>query len=104
MKNTSNEYKNVDKGIIYKVYMDGSSVLVSHAEIGDIIGDEQWLAGELKCLSNMASNRIVKLSWGAKKKELLHDFLTTHALPVGENLPLMVNIGNIKLKYCTLMK
>jgi hypothetical protein len=37
-------------------------MLVSHMEIGDIIGDKQWLAGELKCLSNMASNRIVKLS------------------------------------------
>ncbi len=56
LKNTSNKYKNVDEGIIYKVYMDGSSMLVSHAEIDDIIGEKQWLAGELKCLSNMASN------------------------------------------------
>ena len=56
LKNKSNEYKNVDEGIIYEVYMDGSSMLVSHPEIGDIIGDEQWLTGELKCLLNMASN------------------------------------------------
>ncbi len=28
----------------------------------------------------------MKLSWGAKKKELLQEFSTTHALPVGEDL------------------
>ncbi len=92
LKNTSNEYKNVDEGIIYEVYMDGLSMLVSHAEIVDIIGDKQWLAGELKCLSKMASNQIVKLSWGAKKKGLLHDFSTTHALPVGEDLHVRSNV------------
>jgi hypothetical protein len=70
LKNTSNEYKNVDEGIIYKVYMDGSSMLVSHAEIGDIIGDEQWLAGELKCISNMASNQIVNYH-GVQKKGII---------------------------------
>ncbi len=74
LKNTSNEYKNIDEGNIYEVYMDGSSMLVSHAEINDIIGDKQWLAGELKCLSNMASNRIVKLSWGAKKRNYCMTF------------------------------
>ncbi len=92
LKNKSNGYKKVDKGIIYEAYMDGLSMLVSHAEIGDIIEDKQWLTGELKCLSNMASNQIVKLSWGAKKKELLQEFLTTHALPVGEDLHVGSNV------------
>jgi hypothetical protein len=34
----------------------------------------------------------VKLSWGEKKKELLQIFLTTHALPVGEDLLVWSNI------------
>jgi hypothetical protein len=34
----------------------------------------------------------VKLSWGAKKKELLHDFLTIHAFPDGEDLHVGSNV------------
>ncbi len=34
-----------------------------------IIGDEEWLHGEVNCLCNIASSQIISLSWGAKKKE-----------------------------------
>ena len=34
----------------------------------DIIGDEEWMKGEMNCICNIASNRKVTLTWGAKKK------------------------------------
>jgi hypothetical protein len=34
----------------------------------DVIGEEGWMKGELNCICNIASSRIVTLSWGAKKK------------------------------------
>ena len=37
-----------------------------------IVGDEEWLKGEIKTLSNTGSNRIVALTWGCKKKESLN--------------------------------
>ncbi len=37
-----------------------------------MIGDEEWLQGEVKCLCNIASSWIISLYWGAKKKESTH--------------------------------
>jgi hypothetical protein len=45
---------------------------VNFGQINDIIGDEEWLQGELNCLCNIASSRSISLSWGAKKKEFTH--------------------------------
>ncbi len=42
---------------------------MNFGQINDIIGDEEWLKGEGNCLCNIASSRIISLSWGAKKKE-----------------------------------
>jgi hypothetical protein len=42
---------------------------VNFGQINDVIGDEEWLQGEGNCLCNIASSRIISLSWGAKKKE-----------------------------------
>ncbi len=41
---------------------------VTSAQIMDIIGDEEWMKGEMNCICNIASNRKVTLTWGAKKK------------------------------------
>ncbi len=42
---------------------------MSFGQINDIIGDEEWLQGEGDCLCNIASSRIISLSFGAKNKE-----------------------------------
>ena len=34
----------------------------------DIIGEEEWMKGELNCICNIASGRKVSLTWGLKKK------------------------------------
>jgi hypothetical protein len=38
-------------------------------QIRDIVGDEEWLNGEITTVSNIGSNCIVALTWGSKKKE-----------------------------------
>jgi len=47
----------------------GENYFVNVAQIHYIIGDEVWFNGETKCLCNIASDRLISLSWGAKKKE-----------------------------------
>ncbi len=42
---------------------------VNFGQINDIIGDEEWLQGEVNCFGNIASSRIISLSWRAKKKK-----------------------------------
>jgi hypothetical protein len=42
---------------------------VNFCQINDIIGDEEWLQGEVNCMCNIASSQIISFSWGAKKKE-----------------------------------
>ncbi len=34
----------------------------------EIIGEEEWMKGEFNCICNIASGRIVTLTWGSKKK------------------------------------
>ena len=59
-----------EHGYIFKVYTTkGDNYFVNLAQIHDIIGDEPWFNGETKCLCNIASNRLISLSWGSKKKE-----------------------------------
>jgi len=56
---------------IYQVTLDNvsqSRFYVNYAQILDVIGEEGWMKGELNCICNIASSRIVTLSWGAKKK------------------------------------
>ncbi len=66
----SREYEDDHEKYIFQIYTTkGDSYFVNLAQIHDIIGDETWFNGETKCLSNIASNRMISLSWGAKKKE-----------------------------------
>ncbi len=38
------------------------------SQISDIIGDEEWMKGDMNTIYNIASQRKVSLTWGAKKK------------------------------------
>ncbi len=42
---------------------------MNFGQINDVIGEEEWLQGEVNCLCNIASSQIISLFWGAKKKE-----------------------------------
>ncbi len=69
----SREYEDEHEKYIFKIYTTkGDNYFVNLAQIPDIIGDELWFSGETKCLCNIASNRMISLSWGAKKKESSH--------------------------------
>jgi hypothetical protein len=62
---------NNDKDHIYQVTMDNdaqSIVYVNLELIMNIIGEEEWMKGELNCICNIASGRKVSLTWGSKKK------------------------------------
>ena len=66
----SNLFNN-DKDHIYQVTMDNdakSTFCVNSVEIMDILGEEEWMKGELNCICYIASGRKVSLTWGPKKK------------------------------------
>jgi len=66
----SREYEDDNKKYIFKIYTTkGDNYFVNLAQIHDIIGDELWFNGETKHLCNIASNRMISLSWGGKRKE-----------------------------------
>ena len=68
----SREYEN-EIWFLYEVFTTkGDKFYVNYMQIHDIVGDEEWLNGEIKTLSNIGSNRIVSLTWGCKKKESLN--------------------------------
>jgi hypothetical protein len=49
--------------------VNNTKFYVNFGQISGIIGEEEWLHGEVNCLCNIASSQIISLSWGAKKKE-----------------------------------
>ncbi len=56
--------------VIYDIVQTNSHIFfVKYSQISDIIGEEEWVNGEMNTLSNIGSHRIVNLSFGAKKKE-----------------------------------
>ncbi len=62
---------NYNKDHIYQVTMDNdaqSTFYVNSDLIMEIIGGEEWMKGEFICICNIASGRIVTLTWGSKKK------------------------------------
>jgi hypothetical protein len=58
-----------DKVIYDIVQTNGHKFSVKYSQISDIIGEEEWVDGEMNTLSNIGSHQIVNLSFGAKKKE-----------------------------------
>ncbi len=66
----SREYEIEDDCHIYEIFLEKDIThYVKFGQINDIIRDEEWLQGEVNCLSNIASYQLISLSWGAKKKE-----------------------------------
>jgi hypothetical protein len=54
---------------VYQINMGKSMCYVSSSQINEIIGKELWVDGEWHSLSNLATGRLVTLSYGAKKKD-----------------------------------
>ncbi len=67
-KKTTN-LPNQDKVIYDIVQTNDHKFSVKYSQISDIIGEEEWVDGEMNTLSNIGSHQIVNLSFGAKKKE-----------------------------------
>ena len=63
--------RNSNEDVIYEAVTDtnDSSYLVNLDQVYDIIGEEDWIHGEVNCLASLASSCTITLSWGAKKKE-----------------------------------
>ena len=57
-----------NKRYIYEIYRQKKRVYVNYDQISDIIGDEPWLKSEVHCLCNLASERTIMLTLGAKRK------------------------------------
>ncbi len=55
-----------DKVIYDIVQTNGHKFSVKYSQISDIIGEEEWVDGEMNTLSNIGSHQIVNLSFGAK--------------------------------------
>ena len=58
----------IKRRFIYEIYMERSNFYVYYGQISDIIGEEPWIRSEVNCLCNVASERKVLLTLGAKKK------------------------------------
>ncbi len=71
IRNQTMIFKNSNENVMYEAVTDtnDSSYLVTHDQIYDIVGEEDWIHGESNCLVNLASGQMITLSWGAKKKE-----------------------------------
>ena len=69
----SREYETEDDCHMYEIFLEKDIThYVNFGHVNDVKGDEEWLQGEVNCLCNIASSRIISLSWGAKKKESTH--------------------------------
>ncbi len=67
------EFLDWDK-VIYDIKQgNGHKFSAKYSQISDIIGDKEWVTGEMNTLSNIGSHRIVNLSYGAKQKEKKND-------------------------------
>jgi hypothetical protein len=107
-------FRNSNEDVIYEVVINtnGSSFLVNLDQVYDIVGEEDWIHGKVKCLSNLASSQIITLSWGATKKESIHQrsILSDEGLQVGNHVvvenhgkhwPHKAEIGDINMKNNT---
>jgi hypothetical protein len=65
-----------------------SSYFVNLDQVYDIVGEEDWIHGEVNCLASLVSSRTITLSWGAKKKESTkqRSVLPDESLQVGDHV------------------
>jgi hypothetical protein len=63
------KFRNSNEDVIYEVdiNINRSSFIVNLGQVYDIVGEEDWIHGEVNCLSNLALSQTITLSWGAKK-------------------------------------
>ncbi len=53
----SREYESNDDCHIYEIFLENNTThYVNFGQINDIIGEEEWLQGEVNCLCNIASS------------------------------------------------
>jgi hypothetical protein len=82
--------RNSNENVIYEVVTDtnGSSYLVNLDQVYDIVGEDDWIHGEVNCFANLASSQPITLSWGAKKKESTkqRSVLPDESLQVGNHV------------------
>jgi hypothetical protein len=64
-------------------------------QVNDIVGEDDWIHGEVNCLANLASSQMTTLNWGAKKKESRKQIseLSDEGLQVGDHV-VVENHGN----------
>ncbi len=67
-KKTTN-FLDWDKVIYDIVQTNSHKFSVKYSQRSNIIGEEEWVDGEMNTLSNIGSHQIVNLSFGAKQKE-----------------------------------
>jgi hypothetical protein len=95
--NQTMTFQNSDENVMYEAVTDtnDSSNLVTLDQIYDIVGEEDCIHGESNCLVNLASGRIITLSWGAKEKECKEQrrVLSDEGLQVGDH-DFVENHGN----------
>ncbi len=95
--NSAITLRNSNKNVIYEAITDtnDSSYLVNLDQVYDIVGEEDWIHGEVNCLANLASSRTITLSWGAKKKESTKQRIVfpDESLQVGDHV-VVENHGN----------
>jgi hypothetical protein len=61
----SQVYENENDRFLYEVFTTkGDKFYVNYTQIYAIVGDEEWLNGEIKTVSKIGSNRIGSLTWG----------------------------------------
>ncbi len=108
--NQTKTFQNSNENVIYEAVTDTniSSYLVTLDQIYDIVGEEDWIHDESNCLVNLASSRMITLSWRAKKKEHKEQrrILSNKGLQVGDYVfvenhgnqwPHKAQIGNIDM-------
>jgi hypothetical protein len=81
---TESNLVNKDNDHTYQATMDNDAktiFYVNYAQMMNIIGEEEWMKGELNCICNIASGRKVSLTWGAKTKSKIRSQLS-----IGDNI------------------
>jgi hypothetical protein len=79
-----------NEDVIYEAVTDTNdpSYLDNLDQVYDVVGEEDWIHGEVNCLANLASSWTITLSWEAKKKESTkqRSIISDEGLQVGNHV------------------
>jgi hypothetical protein len=114
VENCTITLRKFNEDVMYEAVTDtnGSTYHVNLDQVYDIVGEEDWIHGEVNCLSNLALSQTITLSWEAKKKESINQrsVLSDEGLQVsnhvvvenlGKQWPHKAEIVNIDMKNNT---